>query len=133
MKSFKEFISEQKRRTIEGQGIESGSITIQRPYNQPAVIKDIPGYYWSGEYDSWGNPIYSPEIGTGISNYDELRRELRSKDTTKWTDVGGEGHGPYMPSDVIDAIRNDPGNMDNILDDYLTPPNPHYGPPNSTL
>tara|TARA_R100001594_G_scaffold150508_1_gene212049 strand:+ start:467 stop:769 length:303 start_codon:yes stop_codon:yes gene_type:complete len=96
MQSFKEFISEQNRNPIK-----------------------------VGAYDAWGNPIYSPEYGGGISNYDELMRELRSKATTKWVQTGVEGAGPYMtrgwmmPKDVIDAIKDDPGNMDDILDDYL--------------
>tara|TARA_Y100000593_G_C4218566_1_gene290583 strand:- start:84 stop:446 length:363 start_codon:yes stop_codon:yes gene_type:complete len=120
MKTFKEFISEQN-------------------------IPYIPGQFYTGENDDEGNPIYVPDGPEDLTPEDVIEiikkhypppnnpANLRPWVYTTNPD-GSQGH--LLELDVIDAIKDDPGNMDAILDDYLTPPHPHYGPPgppNSTL
>lgn len=135
MKSFKEYISEQwnqpplvldildagldvikpagKKIPIDGYGIEPGSIIVTRPRGKADPFSEIDGYYHTGEYDGWGNPIYSPEFGSGILNHqDGVDAIINDPNMKPWN--------PPLPQDVIDAIINDPGNMDEILDDYLS-------------
>ena len=98
MKSFKQYnqqMSEQVKTPIGGHGIKPGSVTIPRPFMKPNPwpLPEIDGYYFSGEYDWWGNPIYAPKSGSSIENYDDRIRALLQVAT------------PYVPFRKMSLMR----------------------------